>query len=151
MYKKRQCAMNQFMKRKQNMKNVSLGVRHGKVGMQWFPLNIWQRRLTLVLADEENRCGASCTTRDIQFKLSCSFLADLAHITTTWRKRREFGEKKKKTSQIEHSIRGQEVKLCNIHGISRDPSAHPPGSAVLSWFSLRAVSLPLQASSQPNL
>lgn len=69
----------------------------------------------------------------------------------TLQQHEEKGGNLKKTSQIEHSIRGQEVKLCNIHGISRDPSTHPPGSAVLSWFSLPAVSLPLQANSQPNL
>lgn len=79
--------------------------------------------------------------------LAAAFL-QICHIL---QQHEEKGGNLKKTSQIEHSIRGQEVKLRNIHGIRRDPSAHPPGSAVLSWFSLRAVSLPLQASSQPNL
>lgn len=81
------------------------------------------------------------------WSLAAAFL-QICHIL---QQHEEKGGNLKKTSQIEHSIRGQEVKLHNIHGIRRDPSAHPPGSAVLSWFSLRAVSLPLQASSQPNL
>lgn len=63
--------------------------------------------------------------------------------------------KKKKKKRAKLSIAlvkgGQEVKLCNIHGISQYPSTHPTGSAVLSWFSLPAVSRPLQANSQPNL